>query len=275
MQYLEQGADHRSETTAAAQAGLGSSARLELAGNLRAPAAIDSKPHGRDLVQLAVTDLVKDDRVRERVSVIQSKTNRPVQLEQTENTRETVPARVRSSEMFAYRFIFPGRFHDRPHISTRQFGQLVPDWVTAIGLVPSENGTHSLRRARAAEIYLKTGNLRAVQLLPGRSKIDSTLHHFKAAFRHSCGIGSCRALRSCVSISLSVLAEQYSAHLHNPVCRRAAGVPPLHTFRGEVCERDDQVSQKSRHCCKCPMSQPVGFLNFLSIQLTRKLGSRV
>ena len=73
-------------------------ARLELADNLRDLAlfnvAIDSKLRGCDLVKLAVSDLVKDDRVRERVSVIQSKTKRPVQFELTENTRETVLAWV-------------------------------------------------------------------------------------------------------------------------------------------------------------------------------------
>ena len=106
-------------------------ARLELAGNLRGLAlfnvAIDSKLRGCDLVKLAVTDLVKDDRVRERVSVIQSKIKRSVQFELTENTRETVLARVKAPEMFASRFIFPSRFHDRPHISTRQYGRLVRD----------------------------------------------------------------------------------------------------------------------------------------------------
>ncbi len=80
-------------------------ARLELAGNLRDLAlfnvAIDSKLRGCDLVKLTVTDLVKDDRVRERVSVIQSKTKRPVQFELSENTRETVLNWVRSPEMLA------------------------------------------------------------------------------------------------------------------------------------------------------------------------------
>ena len=139
--------------------------------------AIDSKLRGCDLVKLAVADLVKDDRVRERVSVIQSKTKRPVQFELTENTRETVLAWVKSPEMFACRFMFPSRFHDRPHISTRQYGRLVRDWVTAIGLEPSGYGTHSLRRTKAAEIYRKTGNLRAVQLLLGHTKIDSTVRY--------------------------------------------------------------------------------------------------
>ncbi|NET73460.1 MAG: tyrosine-type recombinase/integrase [Sphaerospermopsis sp. SIO1G2] len=109
--------------------------------------------------------------MRERVSVIQSTTKRPVQFELTENTRETVLAWVKSPEMF------PSRFHDRPHISTRQYGRLVRNWVTAIGLEPSGYGTHSLRRTKAAEIYRKTGNLRAVQLLLGHTKVDSTVRY--------------------------------------------------------------------------------------------------
>ncbi|WP_299590381.1 tyrosine-type recombinase/integrase [uncultured Tateyamaria sp.] len=150
-------------------------ARLELAGNPRDLAlfnvAIDSKLRGCDLVKLAVSHLVKDDRERERVSVIQSKTKRPVQFELTENTRETVLNWVNSPEMFA------SRFHDRPHISTRQYGRIVRDWVTSIGLEPSGYGTHSLRRTKAAEIYRKTGNLRAVQLLLGHTKVDSTVRY--------------------------------------------------------------------------------------------------
>lgn len=156
-------------------------ARLELANNLRDLAlfnvAIDSKLRGCDLVSLSVVDLVKEDRVRERVSVIQSKTRRPVQFELTENTRETVLAWVRSPEMLACSFMFPSRFHDRPHISTRQYGRLVHDWVSSIGLEPSGYGTHSLRRTKAAEIYRKTGNLLAVQLLLGHTKVDSTVRY--------------------------------------------------------------------------------------------------
>lgn len=124
-----------------------------------------------------MTDLVKDDRVRERVSVIQSKTKKPVQFELSENTREAVIAWVRSPKMIGCRLMFPSRFHDRPYISTRQYGRLIRDWVTAIGLEPSGYGTHSLRRTKAAEIYRKTGNLREVQLLLGHTKVDSTVRY--------------------------------------------------------------------------------------------------
>jgi len=156
-------------------------ARLELAGNLRDVAlfnvAIDSKLRGCDLVKLKVTELVSNERVRERVSVIQSKTNKPVQFELTENTRNSVADWVESPEMIGCVCMFPSRFHDRPHISTRQYGRLVRDWVASIGLEPSGYGTHSMRRTKAAEIYRKTGNLRAVQLLLGHTKVDSTVRY--------------------------------------------------------------------------------------------------
>ena len=143
-------------------------ARLELAGNLRDLAlfnlAIDSKLRGGDLV-------------RERVSVIQSKTQRPVQFEVSEGTRDSIWNWVCSPAMLAVIHLFPSRFHDRPHVSTRQYARIVRDWVAAIGLDPSGYGTHSLRRTKAALIYRKTGNLRAVQLLLGHTKVDSTVRY--------------------------------------------------------------------------------------------------
>ncbi len=77
--------------------------------------------------------------------------------------------------MIGCAFLFPSRFHDRPHISTRQYARLVRDWATAICLEPSGYGTHSLRRTKAAQIYRTTGDLRAVQLLLGHTKVDSTV----------------------------------------------------------------------------------------------------
>lgn len=73
--------------------------------------------------------------------------------------------------------LFPSRFHGSPHLSTRQYSRLVRGWVSAIGLDPSGYRTHSLRRTKAAVIYRKTGNLRAVQLLLGHTKIDSTVRY--------------------------------------------------------------------------------------------------
>ena len=73
--------------------------------------------------------------------------------------------------------LWPGRFHEGLHISTRQYAPIVRDWVTSIGLEASAYGTHSMRRTKVAQIYKKTGNLRAVQLLLGHTKMDSTVRY--------------------------------------------------------------------------------------------------
>ena len=155
--------------------------RLELAGSLRDLAlfnmAVDSKLRGCDLVRLKVRDVVVAGRVKERASVVQSKTRRPVQFEITEGTRSSVLRWVQSPTMIGSDYLWPGRFHDRPHISTRQYGRLLKNWVASIGLEPSAYGTHSMRRTKAAQIYKKTGNLRAVQLLLGHTKMDSTVRY--------------------------------------------------------------------------------------------------
>jgi integrase len=62
-------------------------------------------------------------------------------------------------------------------MTTRQYGRLVDEWIAEIGLSPDAYGTHSLRRTKAALIYRKTGNIRAVQLLLGHTKLDSTVRY--------------------------------------------------------------------------------------------------
>lgn len=62
-------------------------------------------------------------------------------------------------------------------MTTRQYARLVDEWIAAIGLAPAAYGTHSLRRTKAALIYRKTGNIRAVQLLLGHTKLDSTVRY--------------------------------------------------------------------------------------------------
>lgn len=62
-------------------------------------------------------------------------------------------------------------------MSTRQYTRLVDEWVTAIGLQKAEYGTHSLRRTKAAMIYRATGNIRAIQILLGHTKIESTVRY--------------------------------------------------------------------------------------------------
>ncbi|WP_108819477.1 tyrosine-type recombinase/integrase [Pseudovibrio sp. Alg231-02] len=155
--------------------------RLELAGKVRELAlfntAIDSKLRGCDLVRLKVVDVFTAGRVKERTSIIQSKTGKPVQFELMEGTRSALSKWIDSPEMIGSEYLWPGRFHDRPHISTRQYGRMLKEWVLSIGLEPSSYGTHSMRRTKVAQIYKKTGNLRAVQLLLGHTKMDSTVRY--------------------------------------------------------------------------------------------------
>ncbi|MEO1421222.1 MAG: tyrosine-type recombinase/integrase [Pseudomonadota bacterium] len=139
--------------------------------------AIDSKLRGCDLVRLKVSDVFAAGQVKERASVLQSKTRKPVGFELTEGTRASLRQWLDDPMMIGSEFFWPGRFHERPHISTRQYARLVRGWMTSIGLEPSAYGTHSMRRTKVAQIYRKTGNLRAVQLLLGHTKMDSTVRY--------------------------------------------------------------------------------------------------
>ena len=139
--------------------------------------ALDSKLRGCDLVRLQVNDVCVGGRVRDRATVIQRKTRRPVQFEITEQTRAAIRDWVANSVPGNGQYLFPSRFHDQPHISTRQYARIVHRWVERAGLDSSAYGTHSMRRTKAAQIYKKTGNLRAVQLLLGHTKLESTVRY--------------------------------------------------------------------------------------------------
>jgi integrase len=139
--------------------------------------ALDSKLRGCDLVRLQVNDVCVGGRVRDRATVIQRKTGRPVQFEITEQTRAAIRDWVANSVPGNGQYLFPSRFHDQPHISTRQYARIVHRWVERAGLDSSAYGTHSMRRTKAAQIYKKIGNLRAVQLLLGHTKLESTVRY--------------------------------------------------------------------------------------------------
>lgn len=126
---------------------------------------------------LRVSDVYTAGRIKERTSILQTKTGKPVQFEITEGTRKSLQEWISHPGMTGCDFLWPSRFHATDHISTRQYARLVKDWVESIGLEPSAYGTHSLRRTKAAQIYKKTGNLRAVQLLLGHTKMDSTVRY--------------------------------------------------------------------------------------------------
>jgi site-specific recombinase XerC len=140
--------------------------RLELAENQRDLAlfnmAIDSKLRGCDLVRMQVVDVMASDQIKERVSVLQSKTQKLVRSEISEGMRASVAKWMEDPLMVGSEYLWPGRFHERLHISTRQNTRIVRDWVASIGLEATAYGTHSMRCTKVTQIYKKTGNLRAV-----------------------------------------------------------------------------------------------------------------
>jgi integrase len=155
--------------------------RLQVSGAARDLAlfnlAIDSKLRGCDLLALRVGDIALSGAVRDRGVVIQKKPGRPVQFEITEQTRIAVQAWISRQGQKEADFLFPSRLHSKPHMSTRQYGRIVDRWVTSIGLDPKRYGTHSMRRTIASQIYKKTGNIRAVELLLGHTKLESTVRY--------------------------------------------------------------------------------------------------
>ena len=100
-----------------------------------------------------------------------------LQFELTEQTRDAVAAWAEAIGLRADDYLFPGRPDRRSHLSARQYARLVADWVAMIGLDPVNYGTHSLRRTKATLIYRRTKNLRAVQLLLGHTKLESTVRY--------------------------------------------------------------------------------------------------
>jgi integrase len=139
--------------------------------------AIDSKLRGCDVVALKVEDIAPTGYALDRATVRQKKTGRPVRFELTEQTRQAVDDYLKVAHRAPGAFLFAGRGGHQSTFSTRQYARLVCDWIGGIGLDPKRFGTHSLRRTKATLIYRRTGNLRAVQLLLGHSKLESTVRY--------------------------------------------------------------------------------------------------
>ena len=138
--------------------------------------AIDSKLRGCDVVAVKVDDVAPNGYAIDRATVRQKKTGRPVKFELTEQTRQALDDYLRVARRRPGEFLFTGR-GARPGMTTRQYARLVSVWIASIGLDPNVFGTHSLRRTKATLIYRRTGNLRAVQLLLGHTKIESTVRY--------------------------------------------------------------------------------------------------
>ena len=139
--------------------------------------AIDSKLRGCDVVALKVGDVVPHGYAVDRATVRQKKTGKPVKFELTEQTRQSIDDYLHKSPKTADDYLFSGRRPGGQCLTTRQYARLVSGWISSIGLDASLFGTHSLRRTKATLIYRRTGNLRAVQLLLGHTKVESTVRY--------------------------------------------------------------------------------------------------
>ena len=155
--------------------------QLRTAGKVRDLAlfncALDAKLRGCDLVKLRVSDVAPGGIMRDRATVIQQKTGRPVPFEITDASRDALSAWLALRGNRADDWLFPSRSRPGDHLTTRQYARLVAEWVTMIELEPRAYGTHSLRRTKVALLYKKTGNLRACQLLLGHRKLESTVRY--------------------------------------------------------------------------------------------------
>jgi integrase len=155
--------------------------RLQMDNNIRELApfnlAIDSKLRGCDLVKLKVSDDAQGGRVSSRAIIMQQKTHRPVQFEITAQTRDSLANWISQVQLKSDDYLFPTRIHHSPHLSTRQYSRIVEHWVTSIGLDPATYGTHTMRRTKVTLSYRRTKNLRAVQLLLGHTKLESTVRY--------------------------------------------------------------------------------------------------
>jgi integrase len=139
--------------------------------------AIDSKLRGCDVVALRVEDVAAGGYTADRATVRQKKTGRPVRFELTEQTRQAVDDYLKATGKRPGEFLFTGHRGPDRSMTTRQYARLVSQWIDSVGLDPTLFGTHSLRRTKATLIYRRTGNLRAVQLLLGHTKIESTVRY--------------------------------------------------------------------------------------------------
>ena len=155
--------------------------RLQLSNRVRDLAlfdlAIDSKLRACDLTKLKVRDVAHGSIISSRAIIMQQKTHSPVQFEITEPTRAALSKWIEMKHLQTEDYLFRSRLHDSSHLSTRQYARIVHKWVSEIGLDTSNYGTHTMRRTKASLIYHRTKNLRAVQLLLGHTRLESTVRY--------------------------------------------------------------------------------------------------
>ncbi|WP_233375637.1 tyrosine-type recombinase/integrase, partial [Roseateles cellulosilyticus] len=160
------------------------------------------------------------DAVASRAVVMQHKTQRPVQFEITQVTREAVQSWIKQAGLRSDGFLFPSRMHSSPHLGTRQYARIQEGWVEELGLDPADYGTHSMQRTKATLIYRRTRNLRAVQLLLGHTKGEVRNRKYQAPSRDSSALCSRRVRCHELSFRDSLLPDRRSHGAAGHACAR-------------------------------------------------------
>lgn len=193
--------------------------------------AINSKLRECDVVHLKVEDIAPQGLTSDQACVRQQKTGHPVKFELTEQTLEAMDANLQLKQRHLGEYLFESRGKPDHCTSTRQYSRLVASWISSIGLDPRLFGTHSLRRTKATLIYRRKGNSRAVQLLLGHTKIESTVRYIgievddALAIAEQVEVRTTGAERTCSAPSLwKVRAKGAVGHVGN-----RSGSPPAWT----------------------------------------------
>ena len=178
---VEQGQDRRPEGTAHSQGHLSTSSPASV-GKPRARAGSVQPPYRQQASRMRPS-FTQSARCLSRWRCGQSRggdatqDSAPRSVEITPLTRDAVQQWIQQAGLRSEHFLFPSRIRRSPHLGTRQYARILEGWVEELGLDPADYGTHSMRRTKATLIYRRTKNLRAVQLLLGHSKLESTVRY--------------------------------------------------------------------------------------------------
>lgn len=139
--------------------------------------ALDSKLRACDLIKLKVKDIAHGSTIQSRAILIQQKTQKPVQFELTQKTRTSLVEWINFKKLRNTDFLFESRVKKNYLLTTRQYTRIVKNWINSIALDPTAHSTQLMRRTKVSLIYKRTKNLRAIQLLLGHSKLESTVRY--------------------------------------------------------------------------------------------------
>jgi integrase len=140
--------------------------------------AIDTMLHASDLLSLTVKHVKRRNGVMlDAIKVPMAGTDRVVECTLSKETRKVLETWIAKTGKKQNDFLFTGRSRTAKAVTPRQLSRLVKSWTQSIGLDPTDYGTESLRRTRAVYIVTETGNLEAVRVLLGHTKIASTARY--------------------------------------------------------------------------------------------------